>query len=532
MPLNMNTVGTGTGIGGGSGGDLVIRNTSQESSKLISSVYYRQVSSMAYSDNYSANSSHKTLTTNSLQLERWGSGAVYYNGYMYLLYQYNSSYTFNLYRYAYNQTSNGNTLTSTILNPPFTSNYSTRMIQLGNYLYFYNSYSSSNVVFLYRFDGSTFTKIASDSMFKYFFNQSVTISDGYQYMEIIPMTSDKYSGLCCTIDTYYISSTTWGDDRHPNGFSGIFTIDSSGFHLKESYTINGYYDSESAYIPHAYAKSCMVSDWMFVSAEVASSNMVVNKYTMKYAINNDNKSYYRSFTQVYTKNIVAAPSTYSWCRFNRLSYPQYDSFILTISPKDYYDQNIYTNCKWYFAKIINKDIEYKSISITGSLMATSGLAALTFVTDRKNPYVCQVYNSSDYAYIAANDTTVSGTYDSNAARFELIIELSKGDIIRCDDSIISYCKSGGTAVTVNATTCKIPSDGKYTVLTKTYDAYTIPSVLVTDSNGNIAYIHTEAQSNGSIVGYFLNGMTVNGTKVTSSRKATYGPSNRYLISAK
>lgn len=557
MPLNMNTVGTGNGIGGNTTSDTVIGITS--SKKVISNIYDQNVSSININPkNFKEYSTLGGLEANANNNKKM----AFYNQSIYEIEQgTGSSDTPVFQKYEYKLVDGSHGISITAIPTTFTigNSVSSPIIQLGDYLYIFYipQYSSSYTKlegYIYRFDGSTFTRI-TDNIMKYLFGLDPAYRNNYVVLNIYPINSDTEEGTMCLIHIYSYSS---GSSYHANEFIGIFSVDNVGFHLIKKYPVNSNNDSNLA-TSGTYRRR---SDKLFATYDVFnlyqyeyndySHNMYSVEYTFKINYNTvddvdpSNPTYNISYTQTSLTNLKKWNSSdttnsnlYRTPKFIRLSYPSYDTYIVAMlageSAASDDDRDEHMLGEWYQLKYTSGCWKRSDIvaSYNGSTAVDTRITAQgdelfeMFIDGNQiDPIIWMRRSSSPYSgsstrgYIGVKGIDWSITYNSSKARYVHEEYLLSGDIIMCDDGIISVSSNGHTA-NVNKTTYTIPKNGKYTIITKMNDAYTYPSFVIIDKYGSFVYVLTQKTSDNTIDGYFIRGMKVNGNVVQSSTKHSY-----------
>lgn len=524
----MNTIGTGSGISGSRNSDMIIRNTAHDSFQLKSAVSDQTINNISfgttvYFQNYTISGDGE------IGGSKWLRSSEIYKEEMYIIAV--ISYNYYLYKVTYDRADDGDLIMSTKISTPFTVNADIRMIQFGNYLYFasYETYLDQPI--LYRFDGTTFTNMNSGSdLGKYLFGSTISKPSGssatYKVMfTITPTQSTKYDGDLCLIDYFvYTKDTTYTDLI---GYSGIFLIDDDGFHLKDSRKIyDEGYESSYVYkaIPYAMIRSLFVDEYTYIELGYTDSTFTITKSKVTFT-RSTTTTYERSFTVLSTTQIWESSSSYPFYALNRASYPDRKSYVMTLSPKPYYSASVYVKCNWYSAEIKDGDFVYTPLTISGSPYSAQS-SYLTLVLGVTNPFVFELVGG-----INAQRIDADVTYKYSGATFQFTCILCKGDTVYCDDGILT-CKLNDDILNINNAKYTVTSDGIYTFETNANNQPDIPSVVITNDKGVIIYCNTRIEDDGRMTGYLLSGMTVNGEKVTTSQKSTYGPSNRYLISFK
>lgn len=535
----MNTIGTGTGIGGSDSStssgstDLFIRNTIYDSSQLISESSNQTINSLSF--NSTVYTKDYTIASGETGGFRWMTAAELYKEEMYIVYS--GSYNYGLYKMTYDRSNSGDLMTATSVTTPFDIDSDIRMIQIGDYLYFasYQTVADYQLVF-YRYDGKSFTNMnTSSDLGKYLFGATIAKSSGTSSMykvlfEITPTQSTTYSGDLCVIDYYvYCSDTTYSS---PIGYIGIFSADSTGFHLKSSYSIyDNDYESSYMYkaVPYAMVDSLFVDDYTYVTFGYSNNTFKMTKNKITFT-RSSSSNYTKTYTVMNTTSLWSPSSPYSTNIFiNRASYPDRKSYAIVLSAPPYYSASAYNSCAWYSATIKDGELSYTTINSVSGTPYQGSSSWLSFVLDSNIPFVFERINGSKGIY--AERVTANVSHSSTNSSYQFSCLLCKGDTVYCDDGILTYTYNN-YKYNVNNTKCAIQNDGQYMFETNANNSPDIPSIVITNDKGVIVYCKTSIGSDGRMTGYFLSGMSVNGTKVTSSKKAIYGPSNRYQISFK
>lgn len=542
MPLNMNTVGSGIPNAVNSTGNTVLlKNTNTVNTNIVSTVYNQDLSRINiqygnYSDDVYGDGT-KDLFTGTL-----------YNGSFYQSNNYSSDSITRLNKYTLISQGDITKLQETLMNLPYSVNGSStdtdiNVFQVGDYMYIHN-YSNTNnakMTHLYRFDGTSFTALnTSQDPYKFFFNvedTTVTWDPDEHFLYITPINTKKYDGNIVLVDMYhYIIS---GENKtHPlQGYTGIFRVDDSGFHLLEKRKIYAYTNDDSAYVRYVRWKQVkLLSDSICIEAKVDSSNnLTVNTYEITYEFYNSeltDPDYTRLYTlkktDSYGKVLANSPV------YGRVSYPQYDTFLLCCIDRS----KIGT---WFQLKFDGSTLSYKKINATYNNSSSfsnnyRSNADIYVVCNSTKPYMYM--RDISYQYSSGWDSLKfnayfidwDATYISDKALFNYYGYLVEGDTICCDDGIISYTLNG-VETTVNKNRLKITNNGYYTIKTHVYDAYTYPSFIILDKNKNIVHMKYSITQDGKMEGYFIRGMTVNGVDVDESIKSVYTTTNdRFEVS--
>lgn len=549
MPLNMNTVGTGTGsgIGGSSGRELV---QSPNSSTLVTQAYANDIKSINFTTNGISYDAYEEWATQYIRT------SVMYRGNLYaiggpdinkpILYMYTLDYVDDtpiIHRTSIDTTGKLN------LSTQFTS-----LVQLGEYLYFItNNYAyvtPKGFITIYRYDGSTFTEIFNRyDAFTEFFG-AANMDYPYEYMR----SSLLVYPICSASDDVRCVMELYGNYDNTNyyGCYSIFNVDDDGFHVIKAYTMRNistylvpYNDINTALMTSDDTYTVYIKNTGFIAEE----RMQIN-FSLTQESTNSNKLYTKSFTTLSSKTVVTDPKiTTAKCdtRFVRVSYPTYDTYLLACMTKPQ-TSSTFANYKighWLQLKFANNIWNSSEISATVDNSTTTNIFNhpaqyfdIFVNTNTVKPYIwvrLSYYNSS----IAIQNTFIEfkyidwdAVYDSSDSRYVHQVYLEVGDIVYCDDGIISV-RTGSNTTQVNAKTYKVTVAGDYEIITKVADAYTFPSFVITDKNGNIVYVRADKTSDTTINGYFLKGMKVNDSVVSSSTKQVYtNKHGRFKISMK
>lgn len=543
----MNTVGTGTGsgIGGSSGGELV---QSPNSSTLVTQAYTNDIKSINFTTNDISYDAYKEYSTQYIRT------SVMYHGNLYtiggsdinkpILYMYTLDYVDDtpiIHRTSIDTNLN--------LSVQFTS-----LIQLGEYLYFitnnYGHVTPRGYITIYRYDGSTFTEIFNEfDAFTKFFG-AANMDYPYEYMR----SSLLVYPICSTSDDIRCVMELYGNyDSTPYyGCYSIFSVDDHGFHVIKAYTMRNintylvpYNDINTALMTSDDTYTLYIKNTGFIAEERIQIN-----FSLTQESTNSNKLYTKSFTTLSSKTVVTdAKITTATCdtRFVRVSYPTYDTHLLACmkKPRSGSTSANYTIGHWLQLKFANNIWNSSEISATVNNLTTTNIFNhpaqyfdIFVNTNTVKPYIwvrLSYYNAD----IAIQNTFIEfkyidwdATYDSSDSRYVHQVYLEVGDTVHCDDGIISV-RTGSNTTQVNAKTYKVTTAGDYEIITKVADAYTFPSFVITDKNGNIIYVRADKTSDTTINGYFLKGMKVNDSVVSSSTKQVYTNNHgRFKISMK
>lgn len=116
-------------------------------------------------------------------------------------------------------------------------------------------------------------------------------------------------------------------------------------------------------------------------------------------------------------------------------------------------------------------------------------------------------------FIRRMNVTKTVTYQDPS--YEVCIYLVSGDSVMCNAGIQSYVFNNQTTQCNNQTIVKIQESGLYMFTTSSYDAYHHPEFLIKSKLGSIGNIEITVDGN-DIVGYFQRGMKINNYQVTTN----------------
>ena len=558
MPLNMNTVGTGSGVSNsGSGAAMVI---SALYDQLISDVYDQNIT------NIGAVTKKAGQSTSQFESDcAYYYKSTIYNKCFYDVIEY-ASYgdcptTTGFYKYERQFVDSDLLVVETLIpTSPFTiyAGERTSVLQADDYVYIiefttqerYDSDTDDTSYwlegFILRFDGQTFTEIFNGDLPNYLFGESKVRPGKFNSCQLItdifPMTNHDVPTCRIELIAGY-------------GFVGMFTIDDTGFHrityhkLTASagadglgyyryYNGSGLFSSETSFVHPAYNDSYEIS---------------LEKYEISYVLYGsstpENLLYGKTFT--FKSSTKLATNTDSSLRnidsfFMRASYPLYDTYLLTCLPYKYGGSHssdgrlYYSGEHWFQLSWNSGDWSVSKITINPSNVSFGQgdiLFKMYAITNDTSPFIWirRIGSEGTYynrGYISYYSIDISSTYNSTKARYMNQVYLEVGDTVYCDDGIISV-RTGSSITQVNVKTYKVTTAGDYEIITKVADAYTFPSFVITDKNGNIIYVRADKTSDTTINGYFLKGMKVNDSVVSSSAKQVYTNNHgRFKISMK
>nr|DAJ71357.1 MAG TPA: hypothetical protein [Caudoviricetes sp.] len=541
MPLNMNTIGTGTGIGGGSGNgesvygspDTAIINNSTKfnmstvkvgkSIKTIYSPIYNVIGNDGtyMYDNYSAKLTRHKMTVNTnntfddsgytttVLISGNCYGAVMVDKYIYYLND--SSANTCLYKY------NIETGTRTqLLNTSFdtTLNWSTSYQNNGGSELF--SYShimlDGSVYFVYMCKSSTYS---SDQEY-----QVLLVRDN-------PSSGCSVIGYSQSNSTLNFSNagTTWSNTSTSNkGFDRVWAANNENIGIVNIVDDGEYYN---VYFGNLY---------MYLDGYTYGSlwNRTFALYRDKWKMQIGKSTHTVALTQVSSDKLdsVKASNTIKCLPY---SYPRGTTLYITagdeieyVSTSIYYGGyfgNVYVyhdeKDSYDITKITSRDIsEMTSHDDDGKFESNSTTAtwAVYPCKYRDILIITYKYNSdndaSNWSYVYPIDftKTLAGT---DGVYTKVTWMFNKGDTIICDSGILSYTYNS-TTKSVNNTSYRVTTAGLYEFRLKLKTAGEQSSFIIKTSGGAIVCPGIKFVDNTHISGYFIKGLKINGTEITTS----------------
>lgn len=573
MPLNMNTVGTGNGIGGnGSDGKMYIENSVLNKTEKISKFYDMNIQSISPAIKYTEYERADIIYEKFFEL----NGVIYA-----LVFESGGSYSvknarIRKYTLTFVEESAALTYTDVVSLPDniakslATSAADNEVIiySFGNYAYLFNGEDvNSTDSWICRFDGTTITEVSTwVKTFNLLFNETPIY--GYYDTAYNNKTGDTaHSSLYVSplftkgnVSKVLINySTRWGS-TYDEGYTyvGIFEFTDDGVKclVKRKFKYDKDYNTNYLFNNFSCIKD-LDSEVIQFTSNGATPLKRVNKLTWDY----DASSGYHTLRNTVTDtNITFSDGgEYVWnptVDVLPVSTPEFDyRFYIVYGEDASYDTKPMYRGYW-FSLVPSSgvwDVRHTEISpYTGTTYNSVVLPKdydygfgyySTFIhINDDNPYIIygrfKYTENSSYRYKLSTKLIIHKlqcdiSYKSDHSRFIYTAYLHKGDIVHCDDNIYTYEKSGNTT-NVNTTKLIIPADGTYKITTGMYDAKYEPSIVVTDKNGNITHFKYELTTDGKLLCYPIKGMIINGTKITKSKRQIINSdmTNRFIVSMK
>lgn len=536
MPLNMNTVGTGAGIGGGSGnGESVygsptiamVDNSSKikmNSMKIYDSIKhnYGRIYAFAHDDKYlysineqSMNRRQMIVNTNNtydengdVQTQLFGSSNYYYSN--------------------------------------------TAMIE--HYIYFtehhYGNSRTSPYAYFYRYDikSGAKTQLLSDT-----FASIMNISNG-AYLDLfaytnVPIDGNKYFLFITKTDTY--SSNL--DYRcllikdNPSTGCSVVTYSQYSSTVSLGVTYPSSYSTTDSGLKRIYGNNnqnmgivSVVDDNEFYNIDFANLYMFNSNYingTLAYgttfAMTRDNwriqigkTTHTVSITQVSSTKIDTIKSANAIIRQD-VTYPKGTTMYITagweyenVNTSIYYGgyfRDVYTYYEgkdsYTLTKLDNLDIGDIADS-RGKFESESFFDLIYYPCQYRDIFIIEYGNDEYYSYIYPVDIEKTAL-DTDGAYTKVSWMFNKGDTVICDSGIISYTYNG-TTTSVNTTSYRITSAGTYEFKLKLKTAGEQSSFIIQTSGGAIVCPGIKFVDDTHISGYFIKGLKINGTKITTT----------------
>lgn len=525
MPLNMNTVGTGTGISSGGTGNTVnalITKTLVADSADIDVVNFNMASS--YIATYRTDGAYGFVGRDNTYYYNWHSGDIY-----------RTKLIINS-----NNTCNPETNVRTQVT---TSNVSSPILvcMVNGLIYMVDS--STNI--LYRLNTSTnaLTQIMSSAFPSSFINRR----NAYLFARSRRHINGSNYMLYTSTDTWYGNSDPWyfmmvKDPISSNASIAVqttvgYTFTSGSYmktgieRLNSNNTILGIYDVQESteyidvYIANIYASGASYSDdSQYDRAQYTTFDETFDTLLFRFG-----KETGVLTTTLLNSTKVATGKYGQEFLVNPLSYPTDNTLlVLSISRQSTYeDSSSSTIYFYYYGAAYTVQMEKTPVV----KMVTSSLAAgdsMPFGSDAYKYLNDLVYYPCSYApvFLAHRYSSDSGSETlvipvsigidttNTVSEFTMSIYLCKGDVVKSDSKISSYTLNGHTT-NVNNTSLTVSTNGKYTIhVSCTGDVY--PDCVVYTNDGSILGCDIEFVDDTHITGYFNKGMTINGVKTTSS----------------
>ena len=554
MPLNMNTVGTGSGFDGGSSCTEVLFDMSYE---LSSKVKMTNITSISPNGSkYSKTGDEHYYTESISTCADAVDGATIFARYNNELYGSLSrgGQTFCKIQINDDLDVSKITCTYTKITAPFV--HFCEALIVGKYMYIVGNACASTSVStrdyandkIYRFDGNSFTEIPTTDF------SAGSVSYGL-HMHRIPKSSDN--------STYVLITSLYAGSPE-NPYFGVLKLNQDG----ELEKVFGFNDSKNSDYQYHYlyptnVRSCAerfhldlgsgYNTAFPLSIELSDSainiyfghiyreegsSFTVTQYKCVYMITFDLRStpYPMSFTTVSSYDEIShisftsttAPSYYDGifiARVYPLDHLLYDSYLMFIN-NGYGGDSGTASLLNYVITTDSKDMSIKSIS--GGLTSQNTIGSIWYAAinglyidlDSEYPaYHYTIYSTRDddnyYRFTRyMQHIAVTGSQDSSGTTCTFSTYCQKGDTCICNAGIISYIFDKAS-VDVNGTKLNITTDGYYIFTTHTYDAYHAPEFIIKSKSGSILGTRCTYNKN-TLTGYFSSGMTINDTKITKN----------------
>lgn len=527
MPLNMNTIGTGIGIGGESSGD--------GRSQLIapSSIEAKDYGNIAsyYIKDYSAILPNTNKYCKKVNLPEGLSRMIWFKNELYGVRITNSTYVSSVPGYVCTfvlskLTLKGSTLTATDL---YTYQYlggmnyrwySNMVIPGSKYLYFieyksisytYQGNSRNAMAYVFsRFDGNTVEQVnimasndgnvltdsswLKDTGYVYgisYFNmldpQEETFLIGvYRTAVIVNMSKSKPT---VTKITGRINVTEYGDKRLDKYDWIIGTIDSTEVYLCNSYIIGN--------------TGIAVIEGKVLTFTVKISGSTITFSNLAVATSNGRTPF-------------LCASEYGNCM---LGYGGGGSLYAYASYSDFFTMNPTTGNGEYHHCVSSNSYTFTTLSPDGG---ATGFGCGTAVDRSRNIiYHINWLNGSGQYYM------VGGCYEpiileyladnrDSGPHSDISFNADTGDVVYCSSTITGYkLASASSYISTSTKKLKIPIDGSVIVTSNHGESGYHSTWIIMDSDNNIKYIKYSVLSSTLIHGYFLRGMMINQTQITS-----------------
>ena len=530
MPLNMNTVGTGNGIGGATSSPVFTTepNIGEELHKSFSSVNVDMNSVVLQKE------ITKSYGTNiSLTLPQ-----IYFKGEYYGYDYYYNTYSTNLYKLVLNQ---DGSITRTSI-------YSCYLIQdnsvfvCGDYMWFIDANNN-----LFRYDGTTVVKIMTIPQM---YTSSPPMS---RYMSIVPMND-----MC----TKVIVLQTFGDMGSwyiDYGGYSIMEISPDGYILNPTFTIdpnNGTTPNKILSSSHTYIK--FITETKYVEAVLSQS-----KSSYKGQITW--KEYNISFKKTDVENGVAYPCTRTLVK-TIIATKTFEQGAISLSPCTVIGNNgntllgvntLYSNndnssvtsLEAIYEISINSDSTYK---ITFKQFSSSIYQKFLL---RDAPYnieavcmACRIVDEHWYLYTVAYGGNTSSKLTGAWSTIELTCKyssvndnsyciftglLSKGDKILTATDITNIKNTNDINMDINCRSYVIPYDGTYSFNVLTLEDTNIPPFIIQTPEGSLlnTKLTIDTHANNDYAN-LIAGMKVNKNVIDTSGNqiiTSFKKNNRYVI---
>ena len=520
MPLNMNTVGTGNGIGAGSGKETVI--SSYETTAIDHSTVL-DVSSVTFTNKYMTK----------LYATTWliGHDESYYYSYYG---NYNGGYK--LYKHQLTINTNNTTDSSNLKTTQIHDATSDPVIVNGDLYFLTNLTSASLSGELYKFnaDKTIPTKIIQKNLDTYYNNH---ISSGYNWYITSARKINNSNYILYIHEAeeygYYKKDRfTLIEDNMTTGASVIITsmpyqlTSSDGLNYENTGLVRfrysnifGIYDVRYS---DEYVDIYVCCTYMGVIGPDYAESVWMNMYFDKVLIRISKSTKVASLTLISSDKIIDNKQIgYDAYNFP-LSYPTSETQM--VITKAYNHNNNECTGDALIAhitdnpsmKLIENVHPKYSESVYDSEFPNGGsdsrVSTIMYYPCSYAPAIFYGTGSDDGTYVSPISLEMSSAI-KNIERITTL-SLHKGDLVKSDGNITKYI-CNGTETTINSTTVNIPTDGMYEFHVESRSNED-PECIVYTKEGTIIGCDITFIDDTHIAGYFNKGMRVNGVKTTKS----------------
>lgn len=548
MPLNINTLGPGIGSGSNGGGFSIENNGNK--TEVISSMYDVSVTTMSADKNYTKYACELSICVT----------VRFKNATYQVVTEVGGKTKIRKVNIAFIEGSPSMTYTYVCTLPCEASDYENwHAVSIGNYIYIYKTRFATTDVWMWRFDGTSYTEVTdSVGTFHLLFKESPIYKD-----DIMPAIFPLFKKG--NTSDFIVSATCYSSWELDYGKTHIAYISTSGENITCEKNMKWTYTSSNNAGGYAVSfagddewngycgKMIDINTYITYSWESSVTRKKIRKYTYKYDASTGNyvPTYTESTSNLSKASAAAEEGNYTACHTFRLSYPEHDTYLLiTTNSYTSYGEDQWQRGWWYLLRATDDGIAETELALPSGCLGedkmtdeggTNPSYAHMFVDiNTPNPYIAYVVrdpinaNTNDfqyYHYIHALKSDI--TYKSDRSRCILTAYLQAGDTVYCDDTIYSY-EFSGSSHRVNATKLSITTNGTYKITTGVYDSLYEPSIIVVDKNGIIVHFKYEIRPDGSLLCFPIKGMRINGTVITESHKQTITKpiNNRFYISMK
>ena len=562
MPLNMNTVGTGSIIYNGNTSNTIIGTDYSENLKSAVSdigecnITTDSIGKASFPLNAEINSPYTTDGTAFF-------GTVHLDNFYYGCALSSNTRTSNyLYKYSITRKSDGTctrTVTAITSLKSVTSvcRFGDKLLCIGG-----STYNSRGITdCFYLFDGTSFTKINSTSVLSMvgLSNPSNNNADGVYWClypslnEDLSLSDMIYAHTCfpgsSTDNTYSIRAyfkynkttgkITCAKSQYYNNYSSTSVIEAQMDHLYD--TAHGVTD-ETSFVTIPIA----VDRFIKVLVNTGKKTLTIRLFKWDWYVTTGMHNGSNDTLTIIQEESINIPklitSRYS-LSVEPLSHPEYDSYSIMLS---YYDEissynspagvseilflNILASFKF---KISRATLGFSNTQIT-SLTNYQRIIRHHFNLYENKPWLMLLHSRGGYGTMVIIDIGLTGEVNTSGTRYTITGQFVSGDTIYSDDGIISMTHGGTTTTSFNDIhKVRIPDNGEYTFMTYSSTAYMRPSFVVQTKSGSILHLDIRQLNDTDISGYFTIGMTINDVKITKTGFQTLQniiTNNRLIIS--